>query len=156
MDIAQAIPRIRKLFLSQRLAVLATQGEKGPYCNLVAFAPSEDLKFIYFATTRSTRKFDNLSHQNRVSLLMDNRRNIPADLHQAVAVTALGRASECRGAEREKGLDLFLKRHPYLSDFADSPSGTLLKVYVETYLLVSSFQNVLEVNVDETAHTDSL
>ena len=38
---------IRELFESQKLAVLGTQNEGQPYANLVAFAPSEDLKSLY-------------------------------------------------------------------------------------------------------------
>lgn len=156
MDTRNAVHRIRKLLHTQRLAVLATEGIKGPYCNLVAFVPSEDLRCLYFATTRNTRKFDNLSRKERVSLLVDNRRNIPEDIHKAIAVTALGRVNECRGIEREAALTLFLERHPYLSEFAASPSGALLKISVETYLFVSAFQNVLEVHIDETVDHISL
>ena len=115
----------------------------------MAFAASEDLKTLYFATTRNTRKFENLNRRPRVSLLVDNRRNVPEDLHSAMAVTALGTVSECGGQERETGLSLFLYRHPYLEGFADSPGGALLKIRVETYLLVSQFQNVIEVHIDE-------
>lgn len=108
------------------------------------------MKTLYFTTTRNTRKFQNLNRLDRVSLLVDNRRNVPEDLHSAMALTALGTVSECRGQERERGLDLFLGKHPYLKGFADSPSGALLKIRVETYLFVSQFQNVIEVHLDES------
>lgn len=150
IDIPMAVHRIKTLLQSQGLAVLATEGSRGPYCNLVAFVPSEDLKSLYFATTRSTRKFNNLSREARVSLLVDNRRNAPEDLHKAVAVTALGTVRECPAAERETALSLYIKRHPYLSEFVTSPSGAFLKVSVETYLFVWAFQNVMEVHFDET------
>ncbi len=122
----------------------------------MAFAPAEDLKTLYFMTTRNTRKFRNLMKKDRVSLLVDDRHNVPEDLHLAVAVTILGTVTECRGPEREKGLALFLDRHPYLTEFAGSPSGALLKVCVETYLFVSRFQNVVEVHIDETACNPSV
>lgn len=149
IDIPKAVQQIRELLHSQRLAVLSTEGTRGPYCNLVAFAPSKNMKVLYFTTTRSTRKFANLSRETRVSLLVDNRRNSPEDFHQAVAVTALGTVTECLGDDREAGLSLFLKRHPYLSEFTASPSGAFLKISVQTYLFVWAFQNVLEVHVNE-------
>jgi nitroimidazol reductase NimA-like FMN-containing flavoprotein (pyridoxamine 5'-phosphate oxidase superfamily) len=52
---------LKELFRSQSLAVLATQEEELPYVTLVAFVSSEDLRYLLFATTRSTRKYANLS-----------------------------------------------------------------------------------------------
>jgi len=51
---------LRKLLRSQLLAVLSTQNQGQPYASLVAFASSDDLKSLYFATSRSTRKYANL------------------------------------------------------------------------------------------------
>ena len=62
-------------FHRRRLAVLATQHEGKPYASLVAFAATDDLKTIIFATTRSTRKFVYLSSNPAVALLIDNRTN---------------------------------------------------------------------------------
>jgi general stress protein 26 len=52
--------RIRELFKSQKLAVLATNNESHPYCNLVAFAETSDCKSLIFATNRNTSKYRNL------------------------------------------------------------------------------------------------
>jgi len=48
---------LKKLLQSQPLAVLATQSRGQPYASLIAFASSDDLKSLYFATTRATRKY---------------------------------------------------------------------------------------------------
>ena len=56
------------LFDSQQLAVLATLRDGQPYCSLVGVAVSENLQDLLFATTRSTRKFENISADNRVAL----------------------------------------------------------------------------------------
>jgi hypothetical protein len=42
---------LQELFITQPLAVLSTQSEGQPYASLVAFATSEDLKALFFATT---------------------------------------------------------------------------------------------------------
>ena len=83
---------IRELFESQKLAVLGTQNEGQPYANLVAFAPSDDLKSLYFVTARATRKYANIEADARVTVLIDNRSNEDADFSQAAAVTATGTA----------------------------------------------------------------
>jgi hypothetical protein len=116
---------IRELFESQKLAVLGTQNEGQPYANLVAFAPSHDLKCLYFVTARATRKYANIEADARVTVLIDNRSNQDSDFSQAAAVTA----------------------HPMLEDFVRSPSCALLQIRVETYYLVRRFQNVMELHV---------
>ncbi len=44
---------IAGLLNEQRLAILATVSQQSPYCNLVAFTPSDDLQTIIFTTPRS-------------------------------------------------------------------------------------------------------
>ena len=44
---------LAELLASQHLAVLATHRDGQPYCSLVGFAASPDLKGLAFATTRS-------------------------------------------------------------------------------------------------------
>jgi nitroimidazol reductase NimA-like FMN-containing flavoprotein (pyridoxamine 5'-phosphate oxidase superfamily) len=70
---------LSSLFASQKLAVLSSFGNEQPYASLVAFAFTEDLQHLIFATTRSTRKFANLSSESRVALLIDNRSNTEKD-----------------------------------------------------------------------------
>ena len=138
---------IRELFESQKLAVLGTQNEGQPYANLVAFAPSHDLKSLYFVTARATRKYANIEADARVTVLIDNRSNQDADFSQAAAVTATGSAKEVVDSKRDAVLATYLAKHPMLRDFVHSPSCALLKVQVETYYLVRRFQNVMELHV---------
>jgi nitroimidazol reductase NimA-like FMN-containing flavoprotein (pyridoxamine 5'-phosphate oxidase superfamily) len=138
---------IRELFESQKLAVLATQNEGQPYANLVAFAPSDDLKSLYFVTARATRKYANIEADARVTVLIDNRSNQDSDFSQAVAVTATGSAQEVVDAKRDEVLAVYLAKHPMLEDFVQSPSCALLQINVETYYLVRRFQNVMELHV---------
>ncbi len=136
--------QIRDLFGSQNLAVLATQNNEQPYASLVAFAASEDLKYLYFVTPKTTRKFANLTANARVALLINSSTNQTADFHQAIAVTAVGEADEITGAEREQRLSLYLAKHPYLEEFAQSPTCALVRVTARSYYLVKNFQKVLE------------
>lgn len=138
---------LKDLFASQRLGVLATCGRRQPYSSLVAFAATNDLKYLVFATTRATRKYANLSTESRVALLVDNRSNKDTDFHRAIAVTALGKAEEAKESERDRFLKLYLAKHPYLEDFVMSPTCALLKISVDKYHMVSRFQNVMELHM---------
>lgn len=135
---------VQELCRTQPLAVLATNGGSHPYVNLVAVALTEDLRTLYFATPRSTRKWTNLARDPHVSLLMDNRSNQVADFRRAAAATLLGTALETDDSEREKGLAIYLSKHPHLEDFAAAPSCALFKMQVERIYLVTRFQNVME------------
>ena len=138
---------LKDLFASQRLGVLATYGEGQPYSSLVAFAATNDLKYLVFATTRATRKYANLSAESRVAMLVDNRSNQDSDFHSAIAVTALGEAEEVKESERGHFLKLYLAKHPYLEEFVNSPTCALLKMCVDRYYMVSRFQNVMELHM---------
>jgi nitroimidazol reductase NimA-like FMN-containing flavoprotein (pyridoxamine 5'-phosphate oxidase superfamily) len=138
---------IGDLFGSQQLAVLATQQEGQPYASLVAFAATPDLKELLFATSRNTRKFANLTRDSRVSLLVDSRSNRDADIHQAMAVTAIGTAEELRETDRGRYLEIYLGKHPHLEEFVKAPSFALIRVRVASYNLVSRFQKVMELHV---------
>jgi nitroimidazol reductase NimA-like FMN-containing flavoprotein (pyridoxamine 5'-phosphate oxidase superfamily) len=140
---------LEELFTTQPLAVLSTQNEGQPYASLVAFATSEDLKELFFATTRATRKYANLSSDSRVAMLVDSRSNEVSDFRWAMAVTAMGKAEEVEGQEKEKVLKIYLAKHPHLDCFVSSPSCALLKIRVERYYVATRFQNVIEVHVKE-------
>lgn len=138
---------LQKLFSTQLLAVLGTQGQGGPYGNLVAFAVTDDLKSLLFATARSTRKYDNLMQTTRVAMVMDNRSNNKEDFLEAVAVTAIGSVIEVDGAQKDALRSVFLSKHPYLIDFVNAPACALLRVDVETYYIVRQFQKVMEFHI---------
>ena len=138
---------LRDLFDSQPLAVLATQSDGQPYTNLVAFAFSRDLLSLFFATDQSTRKFANLSAEPKVSMLVDNRTNNPSDFHWAKAVTVTGKAEKIDKEKEHEITEAYLDKHPHLKDFLDSPSCALIRISVETYFLVTRFQEVMEIHV---------
>jgi len=145
MSVLEMKEIIQNLLDGQRLAVLSTLMSGRPYSNLIAFAATDDLKDIFFATTRATRKFANLTAEPRVSLLMDNRSNQETDFGEASAVTVLGTAAEVIGPDRDKYLQIYLKKHPYLEDFITAPTCALIRVKVEKYIMVTQFQEVREI-----------
>ena len=142
---AEILGVIGNLLESQRLAVLSTQNHGQPYCNLIAIAATGDLMHLLFATTRATRKYTNLMADLRVAVLVDNRQNDVADFTGAAALTALGKAWELQGAERQQFLKVYLEKHPYLKEFVTSPTCALLRIKVDKYIVVTRFQEVREI-----------
>ena len=140
---------LTSLFSSQPLAVLATQGHGQPYGNLVAFAATENLKSLLFATARGTRKFANITLEPRVAMVVDSRTNQRVDFKRAVAVTATGIVEETESTERDHLLKLYLSKHPHLKKFATSPTCALLRVKVDTYYVVKRFQDVMVLSMEE-------
>ncbi len=138
---------LKALFPSQKFAVLATQKDGQPYTNLVAFAATEDLKHLLFVTLRATRKFANLTRDSQVAMMIDNRQNKTSDLHDAMAVTAIGVAEEVVGPEKEALLRLYISKHPCLETFARAPTCAVLKISVEKYDIARKFQNVTELKM---------
>jgi uncharacterized protein YhbP (UPF0306 family) len=139
--------KLKRLFRSQKLGVLATQHKKDPYTSLVAFACSEDLRSIVFATPRATRKFANLMSNAGVSFFVDNRSNRAIDFTKAIGVTAVGRVRQIRKNKNGKLLKLYLKKHPQLDSFLASKSCALLCIDVRSFYVVERFQNVTEVHL---------
>ena len=148
-DPQQITLEIKALFVSQGLAVLSTHDHGQPYCNLIAFASSEDLRHLVFATTRATRKYANIDEDSRVSMLVDNRSNRVVDFHEAMAVTATGHAEEVLGPEKDGLLKIYLAKHPHLEDFVMSPTCALMRLDVARYYIVSRFQHVMVLGMKE-------
>lgn len=132
----------KTLFASQRLGVLGTHDAGQPYLSLVAFVAAPDLRHLFFATNRATRKYANLTADPRVAMQVDNRTNQDSDFHQAMSTTAVGQAKEVSGGEKAGWEGLFLTQHPYLKEFVQSPTCALLKMTVDTYQVVNRFQDV--------------
>jgi nitroimidazol reductase NimA-like FMN-containing flavoprotein (pyridoxamine 5'-phosphate oxidase superfamily) len=149
MDRTQEIrSRLKDLCKSQKLAVVSTQSGGQPYASLVAFVASDDLRHIFFVTARATRKFANLTRDPRVAVLINSSTNDEADFHEEVSITATGIAEEINDPERQNLLKLYLSKHPYLDEFAKSPSCALVRVTARSYYMVQNFQNVMELHLD--------
>lgn len=147
-DDNQVRQRLTDLFSGQKLAVVSTTQPDGhPYASLVAFVASEDLKYMYFATSRATRKYGNLQKDARAAILVNNSRNQSADFYQAMAATGIGHAVELSDDAAQAARGRYIERHPYLEDFVKSPSCALFQVTLQAYYLVENFQNVTEVHL---------
>ena len=142
MPEAKLMELLAELFDSQRSAVLATQGGGQPYCSLMAFAATGDLRDLLFATLRATRKYAHLAADSRAAMLVDNRTNQASDTETGLAVTATGRAVEVGAPEKDRLLRIYLAKHPHLRGFLALPDCALMRLRVDQYYVVSHFQEV--------------
>jgi hypothetical protein len=145
--------RLKNLLDGQPLGVLSVSRSSVPHATLVAFAVTEDLREIVFATSRATRKFEFLQQNPRAALLVDDRSNEVRDFRDASAATAHGLAKEVDPDRRDELRELYLCKHPYLDDFVRAPSCALLSLAVETYDLVGNFQEVHVLHMDHGLDT---
>ena len=141
--------QLGNLFQTQNLAALSTHNDGQPYASLVAFYAADDLKYIYFVTPETTRKYANLTADNRVAVLINSSTNRASDFHQAISVTAVGKAEIVTGSDKEIIVGKYLAKHPYLEEFVRSPSCALVRVVVNSYYLVKNFQNVMELHLSQ-------
>jgi uncharacterized pyridoxamine 5'-phosphate oxidase family protein len=140
--------RIGQLFDAQSLGVLATQRSGQPYSSLIAFWATEDLKKLYFATPRTTRKYKNLEAEPRVSILVNSSSNREADFHEAIAVTLVGEAVELDVDENSPIVESYLIKHPFLEDFVRSPTTAMVEIVARSFYMVQNFQNVFELHLN--------
>jgi hypothetical protein len=147
--LGEALADMRRLFVTQRFAVLGTYDGAMPYGSLVAFASTDDLSTVLFAAFRTSRKFVNLQRVGVASLLVDDRTNREADLTNATAVTAVGSVRSVGEADRDEWRRQFLHKHPGMHSFVDSPVFAWMQLQVERYCLVVRFQEVREIRAVE-------
>jgi heme iron utilization protein len=133
---------LKEVLETQFFMALATRGTSRLHASLLAFAASSDLTEIVFATARASRKFINLSAYENVAILIDNRSNDPADINNALSITAYGEANEATKDKRERMLELYSRKQPALAAFASSPASALVCVRIKEYDIVSEFQKV--------------
>ncbi len=148
MQEEQAQERLRRLLHGQPLGVLATGDGQGVHATLVAFASTDDLREIVFATNRATRKFRMLKESPNAALLVDDRSNEVSDFRDACAATAHGNTAEVESGRLDVLRDLYIRKHPHLEDFVRAPSCALVRMKVAKYDLVGNFQDVCELRMD--------
>ena len=152
------LEQIHRLIQEQDVCVLATASENRPHTSLMAYAAAQDSHTIFLASSRSTRKYGNVSRNPSVSLLVNDLGNTPRpERSQAQALTLSGvAASMPEGQAKAEARELMLARHPHLQTFLDHPDVDLLAVEVETVLLLigvreSHFERIAAPRPSETA-----
>lgn len=99
---------------SHRVMAISTLRPDGwPQTTIVGYA--NDAWVIYFLVFRSSQKFANIQHDDRVSIAVGSE---PKDISEIKAVFAGAHATEVADPkQRAHAWGLFVQRHPNLTDF---------------------------------------
>lgn len=139
---------IEDALLSNRFAILATEGKGQPHMSLIAITPIGGYRKLVFSTYRNTVKYSNLIANGKVAVLIENGDCKNLSLQGNFIVTAFGHAEEMK-----VGNDLILKshleRHPEMKSFMQSEECALIQITVNAFQLVLGIEDVHWYSLDD-------
>ena len=91
---------IQSVLDANRFAILATQDDGQPHTSLMAFTPMDGIRYLIVATYRNTLKHCNIMKNNRVAILVENRKESGYATHRDLVLTAHGIASEMQSGDQ--------------------------------------------------------
>jgi len=125
------------------LAVLATEANGQPYASLMSITPVQGFRQMIFATSRNTRKFENVIHNGRVAVLIQGEELDSSNQQKGYAITAYGHTREVGKNELEEAVNAHLKRHPDLENFLHSGDIAIMRIKIETYQIVRGIDDAI-------------
>jgi uncharacterized pyridoxamine 5'-phosphate oxidase family protein len=131
-----------------KFAVLATEGNGQPHTSLIAITPFESFRQLIFATYRNTLKYRNLSQNNKVAVLIENRDVNINGLQRSIALTIIGHTEAISTTENEAAYQAHLKRHPELESFMLSSDCVLIRIIARSYQVVSGINDISWISAD--------
>jgi len=132
-----------------KFAVLATDNGGQPHVSLVAITLFGNFRQLIFATYRNTLKYRNLSHNNKVALLIENRDSDMKDLQGITVLTIIGHTQEISLEENEAAFHAHLKRHPEMESFMNSSDCALILVIAQSYQVVYGIDDIKWIAADD-------
>jgi heme iron utilization protein len=130
-------------------AVLATEGNGQPHTSLIAITPFGNFRQLIFATYRNTRKYRNLSQNNKVAVLIDGGVFNMKGLKDSVVLTIIGNTEEISIRENEAAYQAHLKRHPEMESFILSSDCALILVSAQSYQVVYGIDDIRWITADD-------
>ncbi|MDP3305098.1 MAG: pyridoxamine 5'-phosphate oxidase family protein [Erysipelotrichaceae bacterium] len=132
------LDRVKEMLMNNSLCVLCTVSKDLPYCSLMTYVLSDDLKTVYMVTYRNSRKFRNLLENSKVSLLVDNRHKLVYPTDETVAsVTFEGVLKHLDPLETEIVRIQLVKRHDELKNILNTPDCVIFGIELKSFLLLN-------------------
>ena len=132
------LDRVNEMLLDNSLCVLCTVSNELPYCSLMTYVLSDDLKTVYMVTDRKSRKFRNLLENSIVSLLVDNRQKLVFPSDDTVAsVTFEGVLKHLDPLETEVVRIKLVKRHEELKNILNNPDCVIFGIELKSFLFLN-------------------
>jgi nitroimidazol reductase NimA-like FMN-containing flavoprotein (pyridoxamine 5'-phosphate oxidase superfamily) len=139
-------PAIEILDSHRMMAISTVRPDGWPQTTIVGYANQGWT--VYFMIFRSSQKFSNIHHDNRISIAVSG---VPSSLGEIKAVYAGAHAGEVTDpAERRAAWELLMQRHPNLGDFGFPDASETAIMHA-----VCKFVSVLDYSKG-IGHTESL
>jgi uncharacterized pyridoxamine 5'-phosphate oxidase family protein len=132
-----------------KFAVLATDNGGQPHVSLVAITLFGNFRQLLFATYRNTLKYRNLSHNNKVALLIENRDADMKGLHGSTVLTIIGHTEEISITENGAAYEAHLKRHPEMESFMNSSDCAFILVIAQSFQIVNGTDDIRWITADD-------
>jgi nitroimidazol reductase NimA-like FMN-containing flavoprotein (pyridoxamine 5'-phosphate oxidase superfamily) len=144
------LEKMKALAKKKDTCVLATVSGVEPHCSLMSYATDDDCREIYMITHKQTKKYRNLLHNGKVSLLIDTREEDQAVGREVTkALTINGVFQKIEDQQEKKGaVDRLLERHPHLRKFADTPDAEVFAVRIKSFQLLEGISDSSFVALD--------
>ena len=141
-DTAQ-LSSCQELISKQNILVLATQGKDGVHTSLMAYANSTDFREIYMVSGKGSRKWQNLSQNPQVSLLIDDREGkLSGKRHKIKALTVKGTFHPVPDeAEIKMITDAIKETAPSIAAAFSGPENSIIRIRVESFQLLNGPQD---------------
>ncbi|MDI6797621.1 MAG: pyridoxamine 5'-phosphate oxidase family protein [Desulfatibacillaceae bacterium] len=133
MSADAALEKALAIIASQNSCVLATTGLEGPYTSLMAYAPIDGGRRLVLVMEKGSKKYRNLKHDSRVSILVDTRAS-GAEREKIVALTLAGRA--VLDADQTTLGQIFEKNHPGFP-LLGRPSSVFVPITISSILMLN-------------------
>lgn len=120
-----------------KLCVLSTCLDNLPNSSLMLYVSNEAGTEIYMLTMKGSTKYNNIMNNPHVSLLVDTRTKPGAESSEINALTAYGKACILTDKDAEMGIkETLVKINPGLAVIAESPDSCVVKVEIESFLML--------------------
>ena len=132
------LEKMKDVIRSQDMCVLATVTGNKPHCSLMAYVTDEECRTIYMITHQNTAKYQNLTANPSLSLLIDTRLMHRGEKRQkAKALTVNGFFERIEDSDKRFNIVArFLERHVHLKKFAGHPDAEVLAVRIQSLQLL--------------------
>ena len=129
---------MKDVIRSQDMCVLATVSGSKPHCSLMAYVTDDDCRNIYMITLKDTTKYQNLTANPSVCLLIDTRSSDRGDdRKKAKALTVNGAFEKIEDPKKLLAVHAkFSQRHLHLTDFASHPDAEAFAVKIHSLQLL--------------------
>ncbi|HPD56330.1 MAG TPA: pyridoxamine 5'-phosphate oxidase family protein [Smithellaceae bacterium] len=134
---------IKDLMENNLVCVLATVSGDSPHCSLMSYATDADCREIYMVSHKNTKKYQNLTNNPAVSLLIDSREtSLLQDKKRPLALTVTGIFQKDVPEGKKQAIrELLRERHPELYMLLDDRDAEIVVVKIKALQLLDGICN---------------